>query len=150
MFRFRLARVLRYRSRLVDQQARRFRLATEAWSRLRQEKQRLVAEVAATVRRAERHRDQGQRVPLWILQADYLIALRDKMSRIQERENEAAAEMEHQRELLLEARRQKEILEKLAERQREKWEQEQRLRERKEMDEVASARAGAGGKSGLR
>jgi len=141
MFRFRLQKVLEYRSRLVDQQSIRLQETTRTWQQIRNAGKKLAAEIAAMTRRDNQLRQAGQYVSFWSLQTGYLAAQKLRLADLRQRENRAADEVTRQREKLLAARRDREVLEKLALRQRQEWIQEQNRRERKEMDEVGATRA---------
>jgi flagellar FliJ protein len=141
MFRFRLQKVLEYRSRLVDQQSVKLQEATRLWQHIQRAGERLAADIAAMTRRDHLLRQAGQSVTFWALQTGYLVGQKVKLADLRQQESEAAEEVARQREKLLAARRDKEVLEKLAMRHRQEWIREQNRRERKEMDEVGAMRA---------
>jgi flagellar export protein FliJ len=146
-FRFRLEKVLRHRRHLADQQALLVKQAASALATIRQ-RQAAVQEVMAstlTAGVAERARSDVQ---LWRRRADYLAGQRHVLERLDEREQEALAELHRSRRELMEAHRRCRVLELLRERAHLAWQEEQRRRERKLMDEVAGQRAAAHGGAG--
>ncbi|MHB8079067.1 MAG: flagellar export protein FliJ [Candidatus Krumholzibacteriia bacterium] len=144
MFRFRLAKVLRWRERRVDEEARAMRDAAEALRRARRERTGLESELARLARDGERRRCAGGDVAQWRLLATWLTAQHDRLRLLRVREREAAAALGAQRQRLLQAHREKEVLLRLEERQRQVWEEEERRRERRELDDIGGRRhAGA-------
>lgn len=144
MFRFRLAKVLRWRERRVDEEARAMREAAEALRLARRERTRLEAEMARLAREGERLRRDGGDVAQWQLLAAWLTAQTDRLRLLQARERQAAVALGAQRQRLLQAHREKEVLVRLEERQRQVWDDEERRRERRELDDIGGRRhAGA-------
>lgn len=144
MFRFRLAKVLRWRERRVDEEARAMREAAETLRRARRERTRLETELARLAREGERMRHEGGDVAQWRLLAAWLTAQTDRLRLLQVRERQAAVALGAQRQRLLQAHREKEVLVRLEERQRQVWEDEERRRERRELDDIGGRRhAGA-------
>jgi len=149
MFRFRLAKVLRYRSRLVDEQSRHLKEARLGLRRLQQEREVLQAEIEAVARRGDNFRRRGQMVQLWRYWTGYLAALRQRVGEVRGREEAAGAEVARQRERLLARQRDKEVLQKLAARQEAQWLMDQQRRERRQMDEVGAIRFTQRGRTDL-
>jgi flagellar FliJ protein len=138
MFRFRLEKVLRYRQRREDDEARLLRRAADA---LRIARERRLAQerfIGDLAREGEARRRGGGDVAQWRLLATFLTVQEERRRVLAAREREAAAAVAKQRERLLAAHRDREVLDRLRERQRLAWEEEQRRRERRFMDEVAS------------
>ncbi len=140
MFRFRLAKVLRWRERRVDEEARAMRAAAEALRRARRDRARLEAELARLASEGERLRRDGGDVARWRLLATWLTAQTDRLRALQIREREAAVALGAQRQRLLQAHREKEVLLRLEARQRQVWEEEERRRERRELDDIGGRR----------
>jgi flagellar export protein FliJ len=142
MFRFRLDKVLRFRSRLVDREAQRLKEVTDALQAVIRRREDLQRDIAVVVREGEQERRAGA-VQLWRLRADYLRALQMRLAGLHGAERRARVAVEEQRRRLLEAHRRMLVLEKLKERQHAVWADEERRRERKQMDEVGAVRAAA-------
>jgi flagellar export protein FliJ len=140
MFRFRLAKVLRWRERRVDEEARAMRAAAEALRRARRDRVRLETELTRLAREGERPRRDGGDVAQWRLLATWLTAQTDRLRGLQVREREAATALGAQRQRLLLAHREKEVLVRLEERQRQVWDDEERRRERRELDDLGGRR----------
>lgn len=138
MFSFRLEKVLRYRERKVDEEARCLKQLQDVLRQVLGERNALNERIAALVQRDARTRHQCPDARLWQLQANYVTSLRQRLACIRQREAAAALEVESQRQKLLAAHREQVVMEKLKERRYAAWRQEQRRRERKEMDEVGS------------
>ncbi len=145
MFRFRLDKVLRYRSRLVEREAQRLKEAADALQAVIRRREDLQRSIATVMHEGEQERRRGGDVRLWQLRADYLRALQLRLAGLRGAERRARAAMEEQRRRLLEAHRRRLVLEKLKERQHAVWADEERRRERKQMDEVGAVRAAAPG-----
>ncbi len=137
MFRFRLEKVRRWRRRLEDAEARAHRRAQEELRRARREvrrQQELLADL-------ERQPEPGEDVQFLILRSAWRERLHRELDRLRQAEAAAAAAVERRRRDLIEAHRRREVLERLARSERERWEREQARRERKDLDEVAGNRA---------
>jgi flagellar FliJ protein len=144
MFRFRLEKVLRHRERREDEEARALRRAVEA---LRRARERRIAQERFLARLEQdggAGRLAGADVALRSLLAEFLAVQGEKWRALAQRERELAAAEAAQRARLVAAHRDREVLERLRERQREAWEDEERRRERRAMDEVAARRARGG------
>ncbi len=141
MFRFRLQKVLDLRTRLVDQQAVRLQESIMAMQKLRAEGDALQARIDQLVCDCDRCRRAGQPIQIWRMQTAFLAAQQNRLATIRRRENRALRDVDREREALIAAQRRKEVLERLAARQRQQWSQEQMRRERKELDEIGAIRA---------
>ena len=141
MFRFRLEKVLRYRRRLVDEQAGALKEAREILDRIRDERNRLEQEIARLVAEGDRVRRRTHDASLWRRQADFICSQEERLGLLGAREDEAARQVEEEREKLLEAHRDQQVLEKLEETQRAEWQREQGRLERKDLDEIGAIRA---------
>lgn len=140
-FRFRLAKVLKVRERLLEQRTRDVAAADRARQRCLEREQALAAAYAALA--AEDHAAPGRRLDVRDL-ADHALNLR----RLGERRAAAArdtalatAELAVQRDRLTAAWRDAEVLRKLEARRREQWEDEQRRAESRRLDEVGGIRS---------
>ncbi|MBU2502854.1 flagellar export protein FliJ [bacterium] len=138
-FDFRLEKVLRYRQRLVDQQARRVALAQKRVGELTAARTELDRSVAAEM---AGHPGAG---PLLVkdLQAKtaWLEHLRRKIADVDAGLNEARNELLREQESLNAAWRDLEALQQLRRKQKAAWIHEQETRESKELDEVGQIRA---------
>ena len=143
MFRFRLEKVLRHRERREDDEARAHRRALEALRRATERRRGQERLITALAREGEASRRAGGDVRQWGLLASFLAVQEDKRRALLRRECEAAAAAAVQRERLLRAHRDRQVLERLRERQHEAWAEEERRRELRAMDEVAARGAGA-------
>ncbi len=141
MFRFRLEKVLRYRSRLVDEQSKAVREAAEKVAMLERRIAGLHAETKAQQERGLRVRQTEKNIDLWRRQTQFITGLRDQRILVEQELGLAEKELEIQRLQLVAVNRDKEVLERLKEKQHEAWQQEQRRRETKELDEIAAVRA---------
>lgn len=143
MFRFRLAKVLSHRRRLVDAAARDVAAATA-------EAQAMQARAAAITQRigdfvaaaaAARTTDLDPRR----LVAELGFRTHLERQRLQAEAAAVAAEarLDVARRALIDAHRDQQVLERLEEKQRAQWAIDQMHRERRELDEVAAIRAAA-------
>ncbi len=138
MFRFRLEKVLRYRERREDDEARAMRRAAEVLQQARARRAAQDRFIAALGAEGEARRRAGANVAQWRLLAAFLTVQEEKRRVLLARERSAAAALVAQRARLLAAHRDREVLERLRERQRLVWEEEERRRERRALDEVAA------------
>ncbi len=139
MFRFRLEKVLRYRERIVDREARKLQGILSAAFLLERENARLDGECEAATRREGAR---GFDLVRMRLLADFTGERRRQVRRNIERIRRIRAEAEQQRLILLAAQRDKQVLEQLRERQLATWQEQDRREDRKRMDEVATLRYG--------
>ncbi len=140
-FQFRLQKVLKYRERLLELQTREVARANrvveaivekleELDQRIAEQHQAEATELNRTLS-VENLMSRGQ----WI---DHLENLREE---IEEEEARARQELEAERQKLTAAWRDLEVLEQLRKKQKEAWEEEQRKRERQDLDELGQIRA---------
>lgn len=140
-FRFRLERVLKIRQRVLEQCTREVAAADVEWRRRAAREAELAGQDAQLCRSA-------------IDGAGRILDVRDlserawRLRRLRELRVEAARdaelarlELERRRARLTDAWRDVEVLRKLESRRREQWEQEQRRREGRELDEIGGIRA---------
>ncbi len=137
MFRFRLASVLDHRARLVEAEARelhRREAELQSVRRRRRERRRLTEDAARRAGSGPLEIEQRRRLAVWLDRQREL----DVVDATSERELDSRAEAQRLR--LLEAQRGKSVLEKLRERQLRQWEDGERRREQKELDEIGARR----------
>jgi len=141
MFRFRLQRVLRYRARLEDQQARRVQQAAATLQKLRGRQALVRATMKKLALDGAADRQHTPSIWLWRLQTEYLVKQQTLLDLLGLEELAAQDELRKQQQLLTKAHQDREVLERLKEQQRRQWQQEEQRRERKQMDEIGSQRA---------
>lgn len=140
-FRFRLAKVLKVRQRVLDQRARDVAAADRVRQKCVEREQQLAAAYAKLA--GARPAAAGTAVDVRDL-AEQALRLR----RLSEQRAEAARDtklatlaLDRERTRLTEAWRDVEVLRKLEDRRREQWEEEQRRAESRQLDEVGGIRA---------
>ena len=142
MFRFRLERVLRWRRRQADLEARKLHALLAGLRALDRERERIAAEMrrlaAAAAPRPGRPLDlqQAQRTTAWLESRRILLA------RLAERRRALERDAARQRDRWRAARQRQDVLERLRERRREEWLMAERRRDQKRMDEVAGRLTG--------
>ncbi|MFH1844471.1 MAG: flagellar export protein FliJ [bacterium] len=141
MFRFRLQRVLRYRVRLEDQQARRVQQAAATLQKIRGRQELVRATMKTLAQDGAEVRNQSPSIWLWRMQTDYLARQQTLLDALALDEMAAQDELRKQQQLLTRAHQDREVLERLKAKQHREWQQEEQRRERKQMDEVGSQRA---------
>jgi flagellar export protein FliJ len=140
-FRFRLAKVLKVRQRVLDQRAR----DVAAADRVRQQFVEREQQLAASYARLAGTKPAAAGATLDVRDlAEQALRLR----RLAELRAEAARDtklatlaLDRERTRLTEAWRDVEVLKKLEDRRREQWEEEQRRQESRQLDEVGGIRA---------
>jgi len=109
---------------------------------------RRVAEIRQRIDHASdrglQARRAGRRPELWQYLTRYLSRLAQLEQQAIAERVQAERELTAQREHLLELQRDREVLDRLRDHQQQTWAMEQRRREIKEMDEIASIRAASG------
>ena len=140
-FRFRLAKVLKVRERVLEQRTREVAAAERARQQCREREQELAAAYAQVAQAAPAAAGA-------VLDVRDLAELALRLRRLGERRAEASrrtrlatAELEVQRGRLTAAWRDAEVLRKLESRRREQWEEEQRRRDGRQLDEIGGIRA---------
>jgi flagellar FliJ protein len=146
MFRFRLERVLQHRRREVDARSRD---VAEALNHV----QRAQDRRESVARDLQRHRHEGARQRLGHLDAGALQRLatwQDELSSrvraCEEAVADARAALATAQARLQQAWRDREVLERLRDRQRDEWRHEQARRERRALDEIGSIRSALAGR----
>ena len=141
MFRFRFARLLKYRLSIVDERARAVKEAAEFLAAAKRSEQEALQQIVRLTRQCAQGREQSPDAERQRQQANFLTAWRRDLDTLRQRREEAATTLAVAQENLVAAYRDQEVLEQLERRQRSTWETEQRRRERKLLDEIGSIRA---------
>jgi len=141
-FRFRLATLLRLRNAVRDERRTHLAEAYRADEMLRQEQQRLQRELTDLKDRQRAACGPGQ-VDVDQLLADqrYALLLNGQQQHLGRQRQLVAAEIERRHGLLVESDREVRVLEKLQERQRERWRAEENRLDIRQLDEIAHRRA---------
>lgn len=137
-FRFRMEKVLDHRQRILDEKSRAVGEAARSVSVLAaraEEIRRDISFLLAGGRETAAAPQQMRQRRLWL---DFL---GETLVRREEELAQAESVLAERRKLLTAAWRDREVLRKLKARQKEDWEQEQRRRERRELDEIGQVRA---------
>ena len=141
MFRFRFARLLKYRQNIVEERAREVKAAAEDLAMTKRSEQEALQQIVRLTRQCASGREQSPDAARQGLQADFLAAWRRDLDTLRQRQVDAAEALAAAQEGLVTAYRDQEVMEQLERRQRQTWETEQRRRERKLLDEIGSIRA---------
>lgn len=140
-FRFRLAKVLKVRRRVLEQRTREV-AAAERQHQLCLERERRLAEACRQLlEAAPPAAGQVLDVRDLVEQAVRLRGLRDEQRAAAQVTRAARLELDRRREALTGAWRDVEVLRKLEDRQRAEWEAEQRRLESRQLDEIGGLRA---------
>ncbi len=143
-FRFRLAPVLRLREAARDERRAALGDALQAEQILAGQIAEKEAEIAALMRELIKARLSGEiRVEKIIQGQRYEALLRAECAMLREQARKVAAEVERRRELLAAADREVRVLEKLREKQLERFQFEEQRRENLFLDDVAGQRFAA-------
>jgi flagellar export protein FliJ len=137
-FKYRLATLLRLRESARDERrtqlAQAYRaeaMVLEAQARLAAESAGLTARIRATAGPGEVHVDS-------LLDAQrFVLVLKARHQELAHQRQQVEAEIQRRRQALVEANREVQVLEKLRERQRARWQEEENRQEVKRLDEVA-------------
>lgn len=140
MFRFRLAKVLKHRRRIVDQESRRLQEILIEMNGVLSRRNSYRSDIEVAARAA--HRARGVHVDIAVEQAAsaFVTGRRNMLVALAKEEEAVRRRVEAQRRVLLTAQRDVSVLEKLEEKQRAEYETEVRRRDRRAMDEVAGRR----------
>jgi len=138
-FRFRMEKVLDHRQRILDEKSRAVGEAARTVSVLAARAEEIRRDIsfllAGGQETAAADPQQMRQRRLWL---DFL---GETLVRHEEELAQAESVLAERRKLLTAAWRDREVLRKLKARQKEDWEQEQRRRERRELDEIGQVRA---------
>ncbi len=137
MFRFRLEKVLRFKQRRTEQQARVLRRVRDELNDLLRRRRQLEDDARRYVDEAHRARLGGAGLDRWMRQTSHLAWLRDESEALVARIGAARRRVDEEREQLVELHREQEAFERLREQRRQQWREAEARRRRKEMDEVA-------------
>ncbi len=137
MFRFRLEKVLRFKQRRTEQQARVLRRVRDELNDLLRRRRQLEDDARRYVDEAHRARLGGAGLDRWMRQTSRLAWLRDESEALVARIGAARRRVDEEREQLVELHREQEAFERLREQRRQQWREAEARRRRKEMDEVA-------------
>jgi flagellar export protein FliJ len=143
VFRFRLAKVLNHRRRIVEDEARRMQELAAELNRLLSRRHAFFADIEEAGRAAHGARRGTVDIALERSAAAFVEGRRRQIAMLDERVAAQEAVVESQRKVLVAAQQEVSVLERLEERQRADWEQEQRRMEQKFLDEVAGRRSAA-------
>lgn len=137
-FKFRLATLLRLRETARDQRRSQLAEAYEAEEILRQHQRRVGDQVDELMRQCREVSGPGELNLDRLLNARrYEVTLRLEQQDLSQKHQAVLAEVERRREALVAANRAVRVLELLRDRQREQHLEEERIRQIKELDEVA-------------
>ncbi len=144
-FKFRLATLLKLREIKRDVSRGEYADALRALDVLRSQRASLDDELRSL--RAARTSQRGVlNIDLLIQSSQHELLLRAQAGLLDKQSAEVQAEIERRRSKLMEADREVKVLEKLRDRQSQSFEQEQRRREAKEMDDISHLQAAHGSK----
>ncbi len=137
-FSFRLASVLKYRQRIVDQEGREVALAQQTVAAAQARLRELEGEIQ---RHLDRTGGQDLRIRDMAAKAAWLEYLGHERERLQARLAQARLELAKAQARLNEAWRDLEVLKQLESKRRGEWVREQEVAARKELDEIGQIRA---------
>jgi flagellar export protein FliJ len=141
-FKFRLATLLRLRQSVRDERRAALAQAYRAEEILRGQHGQLAGALEEVARHCQEALSPGQVNIDQVLEARrYELVLKSQQQEIGRQQQAVEAEIEHRRGALSEANREVRVLEKLRDRQQDRYRQEENRREIKELDEVAGRRA---------
>ncbi len=136
-FRFRLQTVLEHRCHLEDEAKAAFARRLGAQRQAENHIAWLEDEHHRARSKLQNKQVAGMPAPEFIMQNEYVTVLRLQSLREQARLPMLRAETEHYRRLLVEATRERKVLEVLRDKHRARWEREQLLAEQRILDEAA-------------
>jgi len=138
MFKFRLEKVLRYRSMLVDAEALKLR---EIEQRQHQMQQQIINQgilIDHLILQYEEAKTDTGTISSWSFMHGSVTFEKNKVKEMRVEEQKLHSEFQEQMLKLVEAQQEKAVLEKLRDSQLSDWKAEQRRREQRMMDELAS------------
>ncbi len=142
MFRFRLEKVLQHRRREVEARSREVASRREVHARARAAHEQAARELQQAREAAAAARGQGPLDAAALARTGaWFDARQAELHRLAEHVAGAAADVEAAQERLTTAWQDREVLERLRDRQHRDWRQEQARRERRALDEIGSIRA---------
>ncbi len=140
MFHFRLAKVMKHRRRIVENEARRLQELALALNQLLASRHAFAADVEEAALAAHRSRRDTVDLGFERAAAAFVEGRRKQIELLDVQAGEQRIVVERQRRVLVTAQHEVSVLERLEERQRADWEQTMRRREQKQLDEVAARR----------
>ena len=137
-FKYRLATLLRLRESARDERRTQLAQADRAEAMVRQEQARLAKESAELSARIRAAAGAGEVHVDCLLDAQrFDLVLKARHHELAQQRRQVEAEIQRRRQALVEANREVQVLEKLRQRQRARWQEEENRREVKRLDEVA-------------
>ncbi len=138
MFKFRLEKVLSYRSMLVDAESLRLRDIGQQKLNMQNNIKSQEILIDRLVLQYEEAKTDAETVNSWSFMYGSLTNEKNKMKELRIKEQKLHDDFQEQMLKLVEAQQEKAVLEKLRDKQLADWEAEQRRREQRMMDELAS------------
>jgi len=140
-FKFRLEKVLKYRRRLLELQTRQVAQANLVVEAIGQRLLDLDGQIRRQVEAERPGLNRTLSVEDLISRGRWIDHLEQQRGAVEKEQQEARADLESERDKLTDAWRDLEVLEQLQKKQKEAWEEEQRKRERQDLDELGQIRA---------
>ena len=140
-FEFRLEKVLKYRKRVVEKHTRHVAEANRIVVGMGEKVEGLTLDIQELLDDKRMGMHTTLDVESLISRGQWLAHLEDMLTELENELATAQAELSNQRSLLTGAWQDQEVLERLREKQKNKWIQEQSKREIKELDEIGQIRA---------
>jgi len=140
-FKFRLEKVLKYRRRLLELQTRQVAQANLVVEAIGQRLLDLDGQIRRQVEAERPGLNRTLSVEDFISRGRWIDHLEQQRGAVEKEQQEARADLESERDKLTDAWRDLEVLEQLQKKQKEAWEEEQRKRERQDLDELGQIRA---------
>lgn len=142
MFRFRLEKVLKHRSDIVQNEARKLHLIASRLEDIRREIRTIQQQCSEVTeregQRAHGDEDAGRRVLL----SNWVAGQWEFIRQHENRAREVLVALENQRSVLVKAKQDESILQKLKDRHYQQWLLEESRRERRQSDEAAAWMSG--------
>jgi len=137
-FKYRLATLLRLRESARDERRTQLAQAYRAEEMVLREQERVARESAELSARIRAAAGPGEVHVDSLLDAQrFELVLKARHQQLAQQRRQVEAEIQRRRQALVEANREVQVLEKLRERQRTRWHEEENRREVKRLDEVA-------------
>jgi len=138
MFKFRLEKVLNYRSMLVDAESLRLREIEQQKLHMKNTIKSQEILIDRLILQYEEAKTDAGTVSSWSFMYGSLTNEKNKIKEMRVKEQKLQDDFQQQMLKLVEAQQEKAVLEKLRDNQFADWETEQRRREQRMMDELAS------------
>ncbi len=140
-FEFRLEKVLKYRNRVVEKHTRDVAVANRVVVGVAEKVQEVSREIDGLLESNLVEMSLTLDVETLIARGKWLAHLEDNLVEMEKELDQAQTELAHQRSLLTGAWRDMEVLERLRDKQKNLWIEEQRKQENKNLDEIGQIRA---------